>query len=732
MPKYRITGPDGQSYEVNAPDGASEQDVLAYAQRTFKMAAAPKPREKGFGEQLNDFVADTPRQLGLTARYGLEGVGNVLDTLASPIRAGLNAVLPNKAPTVTDQITGAKPRPAIEAGSGRALADMLSLPQPQNARERIVGDAARLVAGGAVPIGTGAALARATGTAANVGRVLASNPGQQLASAGASGLAGGYTRETGGNETSQIIASLGAGLATPFAMNAVGNAAGKVGQAAARAVGRGPQVDPARIDGTINAAMQDAGVTLADLPPQVAQSIRADVAKAYQLGDELSPDAVRRLADYRLTGLTPTRARLTLDPAEVTRQANLAKQGANSMDPAAQALARTQNTNNKALTSGLNELGAATADDQIAGAGKIMGALSARNAKAKSIIDAAYQGARDTSGRSAMLDSYAFHQKANALLDNALLGGKLPGDVRNLLDKAAAGEMPLTVDVAEQFKTRIGDLQRATSDMAERKALGMVRSALDDAPLLPGQSIGKESIDAFNKARALNRTWMSIVDKTPALQAVRDGIEPDKFVQQFVIGSGPKANVADLWRLKSSIKSSPEAMGAVKEQITAFLKNKALSGADDEVGNFSQSAYNKALNAIGERKLRLFFEPQEVAQLKAIGRVASYEQVQPAGAAVNNSNTAGAVGGMLERLGAAPILAKIPLGRAAIGEPLQNIILSRQAGTALNAPAALVAPGRPPMLPGAARTPMMISPAAVLGAEDEETRRRRQLGLLTP
>lgn len=45
MPKYKITGPDGQSYEVNAPDGASEQDVLAYAQRSFKMAAAPKSKQ---------------------------------------------------------------------------------------------------------------------------------------------------------------------------------------------------------------------------------------------------------------------------------------------------------------------------------------------------------------------------------------------------------------------------------------------------------------------------------------------------------------------------------------------------------------------------------------------------------------------------------------------------------------------------------------------------------------
>jgi hypothetical protein len=36
----------------------------------------------------------------------------------------------------------------------------------------------------------------------------------------------------------------------------------------------------------------------------------------------------------------------------------------------------------------------------------------------------------------------------------------------------------------------------------------------------------------------MNREWMQIVERTPALQAVRDGVEPDKFVQQFIVGGG--------------------------------------------------------------------------------------------------------------------------------------------------------------------------------------------------
>jgi hypothetical protein len=47
MPTYRITGPDGAQYEVTAPEGASEQDVLAYVQRETKGGGAYKSTAQG-------------------------------------------------------------------------------------------------------------------------------------------------------------------------------------------------------------------------------------------------------------------------------------------------------------------------------------------------------------------------------------------------------------------------------------------------------------------------------------------------------------------------------------------------------------------------------------------------------------------------------------------------------------------------------------------------------------
>ncbi|WUR14716.1 hypothetical protein E7V67_006295 [[Empedobacter] haloabium] len=736
MPDYDKLAAKFGGSAADAGDAPDKYDQMAqkFSGSVAGAASVATARPQGVG----DLIADLPRQGGLTARHTIEGLGRTFDTIiGNPLR------------TLASPIFGNAPR----ADTGVALADLVGLPKPQTAGERIVGDIASTVAGGVLPIGLGASLAsRSTGITAGVGRALAASPAKQLTGAAAAGAAGGYTREAGGTPGEQMLASIVAGVGAPFALGA----AGRVGQAAARVAGRGPQIDPGRIDSTINSALESAGMQLDDLPAGVAQRIRADVAEVVRGGGQASPLAVRRLVDYRLTGARPTAAGLADDPGIFTRQKNLAKVGANLKDRAAQELAQVEHQNNRALTAGLDDLGAVAAPDAYDGAQRIMGALADRNARAQQVIGSLYDRARDSAGRSAALDPHAFTQRAGDLLNDANVESFLTPDIRNKLNAFATGETPLTVDIAEQFKTGLGRIQRSSTDGNARHALGLVRQALDDTPLLqqapPAQAfggqqltvpgavagaqtgnVGREAIDAFNKARAMNRSWMQIVESTPALQAVRDGIEPDQFVQRFILGQGGKANVMDVAKLKSSIKASPEAMTAVREQILGHLKSKALNGAADEGANFSQAGYNKALNAIGDRKLRLFFEPAEIAQIKAIGRVARYEQVQPAGSAVNNSNTRGAFAVTAERLlnAGVSMLPKIP-GYAALVQPSVNeILVGQQASRAFNVPRALLMKP-PPMLPGSRGQVPLLPPAALLGTETEERRRQREAGLFLP
>lgn len=44
MPAFVVTSPDGKRFQVNAPAGANQEDVLAYAQKQFSAAQSPEPR----------------------------------------------------------------------------------------------------------------------------------------------------------------------------------------------------------------------------------------------------------------------------------------------------------------------------------------------------------------------------------------------------------------------------------------------------------------------------------------------------------------------------------------------------------------------------------------------------------------------------------------------------------------------------------------------------------------
>lgn len=687
---------------------SDDEDVTK--QKRYKLVPVDAP-SKPFGEALNDNLRSIPRQIGLTARHGLEGVGDTLDMLSSPIRAGLN-------------MAGAN----IQPGGGRYLSDKLGLPTPQNDTERVVGDATRLGFGAAVPIGLSGQVAKnSTGATQAVAKLMAANPAQQIASGAGAGAAGGYTRETGGDALSQGIASFAGGIAAPMMMNGTIAAINSGKNAFTPKVAQTDQIDI-----TISNALKNNGMTMADLPENIKNSMRQDVAKAMQTNGNLSPDAIRRLADYKLAGATPTAATLTLDPAMVTQQKNLAKLGINSKDVSAQTLGMTESANNRQLIQNMNELGAARGvESEIAG-GNIQGHLSDFAAKKKAEISALYEAARDSGGRSAPLDPSHFTQKAGDLLDQSNLNAFMPGEIRTMMNKFAAGETPLNVNTAEQFKTIVGNAQRASQDGNVKAALGHIRSALDDTPLLRPQAgggnqlaaqgtIGQDAIDAFTKARSANRSFMQTVEGAPALDGAMNAASSKGFFQKHIIAGDAKSLESTL----NVLSDNPQAVRSIRDQVLTHLKDKAVSGAADEVGKFSQSRYNGALKMLGEKKLQLLFSPEEVNQLKAYGRVASYEQFQPAGAAVNNSNTAAAgLSSIIDRMGSSAMLRKIPLG-GMIADPMQNISLGMKSKAALNAPGAL---GGAALLGAKSPQGLLISPALFGGMYEDDKKK----GLLLP
>ena len=670
-------GIDASKVQWDAPEAASPAVSSPVSTET-----AP-----GVAQRVVDGGKELARQVGLTARYGLEGLGQAAEIVTEPVRN-----------LVTDPAMRAigQPEGKPMGKTMEGIADTIGLPKPATETERVVGDAARFMAGGAGMAGAARQVARvaAPGTLQAAAELMAANPGTQIASAAGAGAGAGIAREAGGSEGMQMAAGLAGGLAAGGAVPAVRSGlqwAGKL------LPGSAPQVEQ-----QLAQTLGRAGVDWADVPEGIRQGMRAEAERALSAGQSLDADALSRLVDFQRVGATPTRGTLTLDPAQITREQNLARMGINSTDTGLHGLAKVQNENNAALITAMNRLGAGAADDAHSVGARTIGALQRGLDADKAAISDLYGLARDSAGRSFPLDGHTFTTTASKLLDDALLGGALPPSVQQHMNRIAAGEVPFTVDYAEQLKTAMGKLQRATNDGQTRMALGLVRQALDDAPVMElgragpaagaralggaqpyagGVELGEQALGAFSRARLANRDMMQRVERIPGLKAVYEGsAAPDDFVQKYVISRNAKA--ADTGRMADELRrSDPTTLEAVRGGIASHLKAAAIGAASDETGKFSASGYNRALLALGPRKLGQFFSPEEIAQLKAVGKVAQYTTVQPVGSAVNNSNSGALLMGrgldFLDRLAS-----KVPL--LGIGPTVSTVTRAAQQRQAQN------------------------------------------------
>ena len=656
-------------YEVDAKD---EAEAWKLANTFHAQTPPPPPPEKSTGESIMSAVTDFPRQVGLTGRYAIEGAANTLGLPLEPMRMGVSAI---------SQAAGGPPAASMST-YGTKLADLLGLPKPRESSvmdtrtglanvlpsEQVVGDITTSMAS-TIPMVSGAsALAKnTTGITSNVANQLAANPMLQYGSAAGAGYGSGLTRESGGDPLQQFFAGLAGGVAAPAAYGGAKSLLTSAGQKVAPTLtGKlNPEAaipNPAEVDQIITLKLGQSGIDFTRLPDQVRKSLTSDVANALRTGGDLGGDAMRRLLDFRMIeGTTPTKGMITLDPRQITLEQNLAKTGMNSADPNLQTLGNVQAANNKALIDALNARGAGNVQaPYLMEAGEASATkIAAEDAAKKAATSKLYDEASALPGGTTPLNRADLLNNIDTLLAKSNANAFLPPEIRSMLNELSAGQttingktfpVPFDTNALDTLMTMIATAQRGANGNT-KNALSLVRQAIDETDIAPvktefgGNQLvteagGKflqtqdaqagELLSALNKARASHRERMNWQESTKPIEQTVDGMQPDQFVRKFVLNG----DVADA---TSVAKSGDPA--ATKSAILTHLKDRALGGRSDEVGTFGAATYNKTLKEIGDKKLALFFTPEEIGELKRLGRVAEYTTVQPKGSAVNNSNS---------------------------------------------------------------------------------------------
>lgn len=251
-------------------------------------------------------------------------------------------------------------------------------------------------------------------------------------------------------------------------------------------------------------------------------------------------------------------------------------------------------------------------------------------AAADADIGSKYQALRDANGGKFPIDAKSLNSNVGQALHDKLLFEHAPSAEMNQLAQAANKDM--TFEQYEAMRTNLARVMRSSTDGNERAAAGVIRQEMEKLPMTGDAARLKPLADT---ARSAAKAQFDALDADPAYKAAVNGtVSPDRFVSRFIV-NGDRDNVA---RMRQNFADNPTAQQTMGVAALDHLRNSAR--IDDLYrGNFAQASYNKNLQAL-DPKMSTLFSPKDAGDIRALGNVARYQQSQPRGSFVNNSNTA--------------------------------------------------------------------------------------------
>lgn len=612
MPTYVVTGPDGKRYRVTAPEGATQQEVLA---RVQGQAQAPKPRQKGtwlspLTDAVNETligVAEGAYNLGaaitdpvMTAIYGKKAMAeqrrqraNFFDNASRTLSTRENPVL---------RTTGQMVPGVIAGGAVKAPAIV------KNAAPRLAPIVTRAVQGavGSAPVHNtkdSATNSMVTGAALNV-----TLP-----------MVGGLLANTklGGRVIDK---------ARQFADDVlVGNGPSMTWQE--RFLGAAPQPRIPTVPGNVPRASSTAsapGPRTAPPPQQPPLAV-------------LGNDAVERAARFERVGVRqPTTGMITRDPTVWTRERNLM-----ALDEGLPVKTAILNVQDDLANAGRN-MSAGAPSSEATGA-SVRQLIEGRNQRLGQEVSNLYTQAREKFGdvQVGELDGLWTRMADPAWRNNATFGGMNSQITGLLKDFGVIDDMgrsipgrSLTLSQANELRKFIGRLGNGADQtvIAARKNL---ITALDNDVFA---NVGD---DAFRQARTAAANRFREFESGLVNKMAKDGIFDEKLPTRMVQGGVSNQQVRDLYKtLKAEGEAGQQAITQLRARAFAdLIENPAVMMDDGTTTTVNGKTLWNNFQKNRDR-YKVVFGDEMFGQVEDYIKTARDATVAPALATPNTSNTA--------------------------------------------------------------------------------------------
>jgi hypothetical protein len=649
MAEFIVTAPDGTKLRVRGPEGSTSEQAVAIAQAQWqaKPAAAPTTRQKlqaslpgrvlqGARDAIDGGAQLLPRALGAVAGLVSDDAGRFFQGEARRVDA-INAG--------NEQEYQAAREATGQSGfdGGRLIGNVVS---PVNA-----------AAAAAIPIRGGMTAAQLIGRGAAAGAVggalsPVNDPQAQ--------------QDFAGSKAGQVaLGAVTGGVLTPVVARGADAA---VRRLLRPSPGQAGAVAAQQVDEAVAQALRDAGQRPGAISAEGIEALRQQAEAAIRNGQRLDVAAVLRKQDFESLGMTPLLGQITRDPMQFARERNL--RGVEGVGEPIMARLTDQRNKLSDLVRSYSQ-GAGERADAGQSFADTLGAVDERMAGR---VRDLYTTARQSTQADLNVPLQGLAQDVAEIIDR--FGDKVPSGVRNQIANlgllTGRQQRVFTLNDADRLLKVIND-NVSTTDAPTNAALTAMRQSLRNAV----DAAVPAADNPFRPAVQAAAQRFQLQDAIPALRAAAsDGVNEDKFVRQYLLQARPQevGKLADLLKAES-----PEAFGQARAQVGAFLERAAYG--QNQAGDKAMAAerFSKALDDLGTARLRAFFEPGEITQLRQLARVGAYIGSEPGGAVVNRSGTASAGANILMRLlqGTPGGSAVSSVGNAAINAAQRGSVVDR-------------------------------------------------------
>lgn len=548
--------------------------------------------------------ADTwARGLGLSARAGLAGLGDLVGVLSDPIASTINLGF----------IAAGQKAPIPNAAQAFGwLADRIGFPSPSTDLEKFSDRVARAGYGQAVSAGVSGLAKPASEIGKIVATQFATRPGAQIVGAASAGGASELSAQAGLPWYMSLPISLAAGVAAPKAMDVAENLTNNLLLRASRQM-------PTQINNTVNNLIIESGFD----PKQIGEGVRRDLTKmvgeSRLRGVPLDPAAARNYIALRAAGVTPnniTRGMATRDPVAWRQEERL-----RDLDTVGEPLRKAYIGADEQIIDGIKRLVPGAVEDTVTGR-RIVGGLQQVDDGLKAARDAAYAAAKSSPEIKEGVPVDALRRWLQSTRPDWAVKPEIKAIYGRL--QMLAGDKPkITVEAYEQLRKHANSLGNR-SDQRSLQAVSEVIDHIDDALFDAGKS------EVFRDARQAHQLWKAttsdqkiIADLLKNTSNVDRAVAYEKVFQRSVLGG----SVDQLKQLKNTlvVGGQEEAWQALRAKAAEYLTKQLQQR---EGGGNRPEMYQRAVESMRE-KLGVLFSPDEVRQIESAAKASQLVMQTP-------------------------------------------------------------------------------------------------------